>query len=231
VAVGTADALRGPGKADTVAEVQAADPKFYELYTKLPVVEAGDAVGPGTHVKGRDDAVLTIVEFSDFECPACGHAFADLRDLIRTRPDVKLVFRHFPLDSRCNPRVQHQLHPDACLAAAAAECAGQLGRFWEYHDLLFEHQKALDRDNLFRYARELGLDIPAFRACLDDPATMDRIATDVEAGSRLGVESTPTIFINGRRIAGALDRPYYDFAIVIEKDMLARSDEASGRGS
>jgi protein-disulfide isomerase len=136
---------------------------------------------------------------------------------------VRLVFRHFPLDSRCNTQMQGQLHQEACQAAAAAECAGSLGRFWEYHDLLFENQKALDRDSLFRYAREVGLDIPTFRACLDDPATMDRIAVDVVAGAKLGIESTPTIFINGRRIQGSLDRPYYDFALVIEKDAVARA--------
>jgi protein-disulfide isomerase/uncharacterized membrane protein len=231
VAAGTALAVRGPAAADTLAEVQAADPKFYELYTKLPVLDAADVLGAGTHVKGKADAPVTIVEFSDFECPACAHAFSDLRALARSRPDVRLVFRHFPLDRACNPGMEQQLHPDACLAAAAAECAGQLGRFWEYHDKLFDHQKALDRDSLFRYARELGLDIATFRSCLDDPATMDRIAADVAAATRLGVESTPTIFINGRRIQGALDRPYYDFALVIEKDTLARAPEAARRGS
>jgi protein-disulfide isomerase/uncharacterized membrane protein len=230
IAAGTVGAVRGPTGADTVAEVQAADPKFYELYAKLPVLPAADVTGSARHVKGHADAPVTIVEFSDFECPACGHAFGDLRDLVRSRSDVKLVFRHFPLDSRCNKRVQQQLHPDACLAAAAAECAGKLGRFWEYHDALFEHQKALDRESLFRYARDVGLDIATFRACLDDPATMDAIAADVDAGSRLGVESTPTIFINGRRVQGALDRPYYDYALVIEKDTLARP-QASQRGS
>jgi protein-disulfide isomerase len=231
VAAGTVEAVRGPGSAETVADVRAADPKFYELYAKLPVLAAADVLGPGTHVKGKADAPVTIVEFSDFECPACGHAFSDLRDLVRTRPDVKLVFRHFPLDKSCNRQMQQQLHPDACRAAIAAECAGQLGRFWEYHDKLFENQKTLDRDSLFRFAREVDLDIVAFRTCLDDPATLDRIAADVEAGTRFGVESTPTIFINGRRIQGALERPYYDFALVIEKDTLARATEAAQRGN
>jgi protein-disulfide isomerase len=231
IAAGTVAAGRAPSSAASVADVQAADRKFYDLYTKLPVVSASDALGPATHVKGNPDAPFTIVEFSDFECPACGHAFGDLRELVRSRPDVKLVFRHFPLDSRCNPGMKQQLHPDACLAAAAAECAGLLGRFWEYHDMLFEHQKALDRDSLFRYARDVGLDIPAFRTCLDDPATMDSIAADVAAGTRLGIESTPTIFINGRRVQGALERTYYDYALVIEKDTLAHAAEASRRGS
>jgi protein-disulfide isomerase/uncharacterized membrane protein len=231
IAAGTVGAGRAPTSADSVADVQAADRKFYDLYTKLPVLSASEAIGPAAHVKGSADAPVTIVEFSDFECPACRHAFGDLRELVRSRPDVKLVFRHFPLDSRCNSGMQQQLHPDACLAAAAAECAGRQGRFWEYHDTLFEHQKSLDRESLFRYARDVGLDIVGFRTCLDDPTTMDGIAADVAAGVRLGVESTPTIFINGRRVQGALDRTYYDYALVIEKDTLARATEASRRGS
>src|SRR5215468_997823 len=231
VAGGTVAAVRRPPGATSAADVQAADPKFYETYRKLPVMPAAEVIGPATHVKGPADAPFTIVEFSDFECPACGHAFGDLRNLVRTRSDVKLVFRHFPLDSRCNREMQQQLHPDACQAAAAAECAGQQDRFWEYHDLLFEHQKALDRESLFRYARDLGLDITQFRTCLDDPATMARIAEDVSAGARLGIESTPTIFINGRRIQGALERPYYDFALVLEKDTQAHATQAAQSGS
>ena len=230
VGAGALAAVRTPKTADSVAEVKAADPKFFEVYTQLPVVDPEEAIGPAPHVKGAPNAPLTIVEFSDFECPACRQAFGDLRELVRSRPDVRLVFRHFPLDSQCNAQMQHQLHAEACKAAAAAECAGKLGRFWEYHDLLFENQKALDRESLFRYAREVGLDIPAFRACLDDPATMDRITADVATGAKLGIESTPTIFINGRRIQGSLDRPYYDFALVIEKDAATRGAGTSPSG-
>jgi protein-disulfide isomerase len=104
----------------------------------------------------------------------------------------------------------------ACLAACGAECAGQQGKFWEYHDLLFQNQAALARDGLFTIARDIGLDIARFRTCLDDPATLDLVREDVHAGSALGVKSTPTIFINGRRIEGALERHYYDYAITIE---------------
>jgi protein-disulfide isomerase len=124
--------------------------------------------------------------------------------------------------------MQQSLHPDACHAAVAAECAGQQEKFWEYHDQLFEHQRALDRDSLFRYARDVGLDIAPFRTCLDDPATMDRVRADVTAGTKVGVDSTPTIFINGRRVDGALSQPYYDFALVIEREQLARSGAPQG---
>ena len=131
---------------------------------------------------------------------------------------MSLVFRHFPLDASCNRHVKASLHPDACLAACAAECAGRQDRFWEYHDVLFENNEHLERESLFRYARELGLDVQTFGACLDDPATRARIGEDVEAGARVGVNSTPTLFFNGRTIVGALpDRIYYDYALIIEQ--------------
>src|SRR5213078_2932888 len=131
-------------------------------------------------------------------------AFPDLRKLVRSRSDVRLVFRHYPLDSSCNASLPVPLHPNACLAAIAAECAGRQGRFWEYHDVLFENHEHLERENLFRYAREMALDLSDFGRCLDDPATRDRVGRDVEAASRLGIDSTPTIFFNGRTIHGAL---------------------------
>lgn len=222
VAAGAVEAMRQPATATTVAEVKAADARFFDVYMQLPVVAPGDVEGAVRHVKGGEAASITIVEFSDFQCPACAQAFADLRDLVRGRSDVRLIFRHFPLDAACNAAMTHSMHPDACLAAAGAECAAQQDRFWDYHDRLFEDQRALDRDSLFRHARELGLDIPAFRTCLDDPATMERVRADVAAGTRMGVDSTPTIFINGRRVDGALTQPYYDFALVIEREQQAR---------
>ena len=219
VAGGTWAAVRSPAEATSVADVRARDPKFYQWYTRLPVRPIGELVTADCHRKGEAAARVAIVEFSDFQCPYCVQAFRDLRDLVRTRPEVSLVFRHYPLDATCNVHVKASLHPDACLAACAAECAGRQGRFWEYHDVLFENNEHLERESLFRYAREMALDLGAFRACLDDPATRTRIGEDVEAGTRAGVTSTPTIFFNGRTIAGALDRAYYDYALIIETHM------------
>src|SRR5205085_2217337 len=113
-------------------------PKFYAWYTKLPIRSMNDLVTADCHRKGPENARVAIVEFSDFQCPFCAQAFRDLRQLMRERPDVSLVFRNFPLDTSCNAQVSHSLHPDACLAACAAECAAQQGHFWEYHDALFE---------------------------------------------------------------------------------------------
>jgi protein-disulfide isomerase/uncharacterized membrane protein len=222
VAGGTWAAVRAPASATTVAEVIAEDPGFYSWYTKLPVLPPRDLSGPSPHVKGAENASIRIVEFADFQCPACSQAFRDLRDLVRRRHDVSVTFRHFPLDASCNREVQHTGHPDACLAAIAAECASRQGRFWEYHDVLFENHDHLDRASLFRYAHDLGLDIPSFRTCLDDPSARERVMADVDIGARIGVKSTPTIFINGRQIAGALERTHYDYALIIERSQQAR---------
>jgi len=209
-------ALATPAPATTVAEIRERHPDFISYWESR---ETGfDAAGDPRWVKGPASAPVTIVEFSDFECPACLQAFEDLRDLAKSRSDVRVVFRHFPLDQRCNAQVHHAMHPSACLAACAAECAGDQGKFWPYHDLLFENQATLDRDNLFRFARETGLDISVFRTCLDAPETLERVRADIAAGSSLDIVSTPTLFVNGRRLDGALERPYYDFAITIEKE-------------
>jgi uncharacterized membrane protein/predicted DsbA family dithiol-disulfide isomerase len=227
IAGGTWAAVRGPGPVTSVAEVRARDPKFYAWYTALPVRPLADLAGPDAHRKGSTDAPVAIVEFSDFQCPFCVQAFHDLRELLRTRPEVSVVFRHFPLDASCNAGVRRSLHPDACLAACAAECAGQQGRFWEYHDVLFENHENLQRESLFRYAREIRLDIPTFRTCLDDPATRARVGEDIAAGTRVGVSSTPTLFINGRAVEGALDPPYYEYALIIERQARHGHDHAS----
>jgi uncharacterized membrane protein/predicted DsbA family dithiol-disulfide isomerase len=224
---GTWAAAREPAPVTSVAEVQARDPRFYAWYTGLPVRAAGDLAGRDGHRKGPPGAAVAIVEFSDFQCPFCVQAFRDLRELVRRRLDVSVVFRHFPLDASCNGYVTRSLHPDACLAACAAECAGQQGRFWEYHDVLFENHRSLERESLFRYAREMQLDIPAFRGCLDDPATRARVGEDIEAGARAGVTSTPTLFINGRIVEGALDPPYYEYALIIERHARHGHDHAS----
>jgi protein-disulfide isomerase len=226
IAGGTLAAARRPVALTTVDEVRAQDPDFHRWYTALPVRPLSDLVSPGCPVKGPPDAPVAIVEFSDFQCPFCVKASADLRRLLRERPDVRLVFRHFPLDPSCNTEVRRSIHPDACLAACAAECASRQGRFWEYHDVLFDNHQNLERGSLFRYAREMGLDLDAFRLCLDDPATRARIDDDVRAATRAGVTSTPTLFINGRTVAGVLDPAHFDYALIIER----HSHDARARG-
>jgi protein-disulfide isomerase len=219
IAAGTVAAVVGPATALTYEDVKTHDPAFHDWYTRLPVRPTATLVGSAAHRKGPSDAAVSIVEFSDFQCPHCAQAYKDLRDLCASRSDVALVFRHFPLDAACNRRVTGSGHPDACLAACAAECAAKQDRFWSYHDVLFENQKNLDRSSLFRYARDVGLDLDAFRSCLDAPETRALVSADVEAGAAAGVASTPTLFINGRTIQGALRHEHYDYALIIERHL------------
>jgi protein-disulfide isomerase len=162
----------------------------------------------GAAVKGPAEAKLVIVEFSDFQCPFCRRVLPDLYKLLEAySKDVKLVFRHFPLDA---------IHPQARLAAEAAECAGTKGRFWEYHDHLFA-QSDLSLPRLKELAKGLNLDVAAFEQCLNDEAVKARVAQDVEAGTRAGVTGTPTFFINGRPLVGA--QPFDSFKSVIEQEL------------
>lgn len=144
----------------------------------------------GLPTRGAVMARVTIVEFSDFQCPHCGHAHPILRQLLREfEGDVRLVFRNYPLPG----------HPRANPAARAAVAAGNQDKFWEMADLLFEHQDTLEDEDLDRFATELGLDMARFHTDMASPETQARIDADREAGHNLDVEGTPTFFINGRR--------------------------------
>jgi protein-disulfide isomerase len=199
-----------------LADVRAREPEFYRWYQDLPVVTAAAEVPPGpAHAKGPAAAPVTIVEYSDFACSHCARARRDLDRLIAERSsDVRLVFRHFPLDTSCNPTLRHSVHPTACEAAMAAECAAELGKFWEFHDYLFDNQQPHDYP---RAAAALGLDLERFQSCLASGRGREAVARDVAAAASLGVESTPTLFINGRTVRGALDSRLYEAALVIEK--------------
>lgn len=171
--------------------------KWYQERPKFELSSDGQARGPA-------DAPVTLVEFSDFDCPHCAKLDGLLTQLIRAEKlNVRVVFRHFPLSSDCNPAMQAAVHPRACLAATAAECAGEQDRFWQYQHNLFANQGRFQRDELIGYARDLGLDVAAFVACLGSEAARARVERDAREGQKLGIESTPTLFINGRRIEGA----------------------------
>ncbi len=195
-------------------EVARRYPDFYHWYMTLPVVSVDPT---GRHTKG-DEGSVVIVEFSDFECGHCAEAYRSLRRVLpRFGSDVRLVFRHFPLNGSCNPAVSGPLHGYACLAAMASECAAAQGRFWHYHDLLFENQRALDRDSLIAYAEQIRLDRAEFVRCLESDAPRRAVERDVSEGDRLRVVSTPTFFLNGRTLAGALDREKLEHAIRLER--------------
>jgi Na+/H+ antiporter NhaA len=147
------------------------------------------------HVRGRADALVTIVEYGDFECPCCGRA----EEALSAGPlgsDVRLVWRHLPIP---------EVHPHAALAAQAAEAAAAQGRFWEFHDLLLRHQDQLRIADLRRYARQLGLDEQRFFDDVRHGRYAHRVAQDVASADASDVSGTPTFFVNGRRLYGPLD--------------------------
>jgi len=148
---------------------------------------------------GSDAPKVTVVEFGDFECPACGSlhpTMTALRSQYQGNP-VQFVYRHFPLP-------QHQY---ALVAAQAAVEAQQQGKFWEFHDLMFSNQKNLKREDLEQYAADINLNIDQFKKALDDQVHLPAVQSDIAAAAAVGVKGTPTLFINGRRYTGQQSLP------------------------
>ncbi len=160
---------------------------------------------------GDADAPVTIIEFSDYECPFCGRFFAQtLPEMKREYIDkglVKLVYRDFPLS----------FHPNAQKAAEAAECAGDQGKYFEMHDKIFENQQAIGVANLKAYAADLSLDTAAFNDCLDSGKFAQEVKDDFADGQAAGVSGTPSFFINDKKLVGA--QPFEAFKAVIDAEL------------
>lgn len=155
--------------------------------------------------KGPDDSKARIIIFSDFQCPACRSVSNVLEEIYQSFPGkVQLVYRNYPLDQACNPVIQHKAHEHACKLATLARCAGVYGKFWAYHDLAFEKQADLSVQSPVIWAKKVGLTDEQIDGCLTDKAIADKLKDDIELGTKLGIEGTPTIFLNGRRMAGSL---------------------------
>jgi protein-disulfide isomerase len=152
-------------------------------------------VGPHDHVAGSDDAPVTLVEYGDYECPYCGMAYPIVkRAQHELGRQLRFVFRNFPLA---------ESHPHARLAAQSAEAAAVQGRFSEMHDMLFEHQQALEKEDLIGYAKSLGLDTAQFARDLEAGTFAKKVRDDFRNGVRSGVNGTPTFFVNGFRYDGS----------------------------
>ncbi len=168
--------------------------------------------------KGSVSAPITIVEFSEFQCPFCSRVLPTLDKLQKEYPGkIRVFFRHNPLP----------FHSDAPLASQAAVAAELQGKFWQMHDKLFANQQNLKRADLEKYAQELGLDMAKFKADIDSPAVKKRVDDDLELGKKLGVQGTPNFFINGRPIRGAV--PYEQFKSAVD-DELARGKKLVEKG-
>jgi Na+/H+ antiporter NhaA len=158
---------------------------------------AADVDPERDHTRGSDEAPVTILEYGDFECSYCGQAESVIRELLMAgSEDVRYVWRHLPLND---------VHPNAQLAAEAAEAAAAQGRFWEMYDLLMGHQGKLRLDDLEGYAREIGLDVELFLDEMRRRAHLEHVREDVASADESGVTGTPTFFINGRRHHGVYD--------------------------
>jgi len=167
------------------------------LGTADTIIDLAVPVEPGyDHVRGAKEALVTLVEYGDFECPYCGRAEPVVRDLLAGHGDLRYAWRHLPLTD---------VHPHALAAADAAEVAARQGKFWEMHDQLLSHQDALTAKDLIRYAGQLGLDTEQFARDLRDHTGQAKIAADIDSADLSGVSGTPTFFINGKRHHGAYD--------------------------
>ena len=188
---------------------------------KVRLGAAKQAITPpkGAPRRGPEDARVTIVELSDFQCPFCKRLAGILHQLQDEYPkDVALVYVQFPLNLDCNSApLKKSMHPDACRASAASVCADQQGKFWEMHDRLFDLSADLRPKGLSAMARDLGLDLDRFEACLSDPKTEEAVRADTAVGADLGVLGTPTFFVNGRQMAGA--QPIEVLRAVVEAEL------------
>jgi protein-disulfide isomerase len=182
-----------------------------EIVVRLqpPAPERIDIKIDGAPLRGAANAVVTIVEFSDFECPFCKQAHPILIQVLeKYRGKVKLVYRDFPLD---------MIHPQARQAAEAARCAHDQRKFWDYHDVLFTQAPRLAPDDLKRYAAQVSLDAKKFDACLSSGIHKAGVQRDIDEGTRLGVTGTPAFYVNGRPLQGY--QPIQAFARVIDEEL------------
>jgi len=179
---------------------------------RAQVAASGPSMGPA-------DATVTIIEFSDFQCPYCSQAVITMKQVVERYPtQVRYVYRHMPLD----------FHAQAKSAAVASICADEQSQFWEYHDLLFQNQSDLSPANLGKLAESLGLDREAFDRCFADPTTAAQVERDIGEARQAGITGTPAFFVNGVLVTGA--RPLNDFVEMIESELaLATQTEAAAQ--
>src|SRR5438093_1514721 len=215
VSLGIVPAARaaGDGKVATVGE-HAITRAQLEEHVRAKLIEVATAGRPERG--GGTKAPVTIIEFSDYQCPFCGRAESTVDEVMKHYGNkVRLVYRDFPLP----------MHPQARPASEAASCANAQGKFWEYHATLFANQTALGEDQLKEYAKNVGLDAAKFDQCLKEKPFKAAIDKDVADGERVGVNGTPAFFINGRMLSGAL--PFDKFKEVIDEELTAKGVSSS----
>src|SRR3989338_5579059 len=155
------------------------------------LLEKSELIPAGSQIKGNTEALDYLVEFSDFQCPACGAFYPQVKSLADANKDkLALSYRHFPLDQ----------HPMAVPAALAAEAAAEQDKFWEMHDYIFENQSSLSEEFLLNAAEKLGLDKAKYEEAYKNKKYQDKISADLSDGQKFGVNATPTFFLNGKKL-------------------------------
>jgi len=178
-------------------------------YLKPPPIYRAEVSTNDAPSKGAGNAPVKIVKFEDFECPFCKTVQPTLSELLKKYDGkVRLVHKDLPLEA---------IHPQATLAAEAARCAGDQGKFWQYHDTLYAKAPKLGSADLKVYAKEIGLDTASFDQCLESGKHKNIVQKDLAEGAKLGLTGTPSFFINGREISGA--QPLEAFAAIIEEEL------------
>ncbi len=187
--------FRSKQEKQRVAAQQAEEERLEDQFKNPVKIEVGKSP-----VKGPADAKVTVIEFSDFQCPFCSRGMKTMYDVAKEYPkDVKIVFKHLPLP----------FHPQAKPAARASIAANNQGKFWEYHDKLFENQSSLNDETYMAIAKELGLDMEKFKKDYEDPATAAQVEEDAALATKLGVRGTPGFFVNGVQVRGAQPLPKF----------------------
>jgi protein-disulfide isomerase len=183
-----------------VAKITKSQP--VEVYFARPALDVKVEVGSAP-VTTTKDTKVTIIEFSDFQCPFCARGAEVVQELKKAYGSkVKIAFRHFPLP----------MHKEARPASEASMCVNEQStdKFWKFHDILFKNQQSLDNESLAKYAKEAGADVAKFKACFESKKYAKQVQEDMEYGEKIGVRSTPTFFVNGQIVNGAVPKEQFD---------------------
>jgi len=195
-----------PVKQTAQAQNPSADSQPYAPPAGQPTNIQNFEITKSNHIRGDFNALITLVEFSDFECPFCERHYPIMNKILSDyKGKVRLVYKHFPLS----------FHANAQKAAEASECADEQEKFWEYHDKLFENQAGgYSSDKFKKWAKDLGLNNEKFNDCLDSGKYAQKVQADFQEGQQKGVNGTPATFVNGQLVSGAL--PYESFKQIID---------------
>lgn len=178
-------------------------PKLQPTVQEIPIDRSPYSGFGEDYRKGPDNAQIVLVEFADFECPACSAMSEVLNEVyLRHKDQIQIVFKNYPLDQSCNKNLNRELHKHACQLAVMARCAGQFGKFWEFSNLAFGEQRSAPENAPIVWAGKMGLSASQIADCANNPGISDKIKNDLELGNKIGIQGTPTLFINGQRYSG-----------------------------